>query len=82
MFAEDDRINIQTLTYRQLGWLLRQNGNYLILFGGTWCGNTQTVIDIINDYAVENDLTVYNFDTKLDTSSAKLSLSAPTRIMS
>lgn len=71
IFEKGEQINIQTVTYRQLEWLLRQNGNYLILFGGSWCGNTQAVIDIINDYAVENDLTVYNFDTKLDGGYAK-----------
>ena len=34
--------------------------------GGSWCGNTRAVIKIINDYAVRNHVTVYNFDTKLD----------------
>ncbi|MCM1167313.1 MAG: hypothetical protein NC299_10445 [Lachnospiraceae bacterium] len=71
IFEKDDKINIQTVTYKQLEWLLAQDGNYLILFGGSWCGNTQAVIDIINDYAVENGLTVYNFDTKLDGGYAK-----------
>ena len=71
IFEENEQINIQTVTYRQLEWLLRQDGNYLILFGGAWCGNTQAVIDIINDYAVANDVIVYNFDTKLDGGYAK-----------
>lgn len=71
LFDEGDQINIRTVTYRQLDWLLRQDGNYLILFGGTWCGNTQAVIDIINDYAVANNVIVYNFDTKLDGGYAK-----------
>lgn len=71
LFAVGDKINIQTLTYKQLQWLLNQSGDYLILFGGSWCGNTQAVIDLINDYAVENNVTVYNFDTKLDSGYAK-----------
>lgn len=71
IFESDEQINIQTITYRQLEWLLRQDGNYLILLGGAWCGNTQAVIDIINDYAVANNLIVYNFDTKLDGGYAK-----------
>lgn len=71
IFENVDQINIQTITYKQLEWLLGQDGNFLILFGGSWCGNTQAVIDIINGYAVENDLTVYNFDTKLDGGYAK-----------
>lgn len=71
LFGANDQINIKTLTYKQTEWLLDQDGDYLILFGGSWCGNTQAVINIINDYAVENDLTVYNFDTKLDSGYAK-----------
>lgn len=71
IFAADEQINIRTLTYKQLDWLLNQQGNYLILLGGSWCGNTRAVIDIINDYAVANDVTVYNFDTKLDGGYAK-----------
>lgn len=71
IFKADEQINIRTLTYKQLEWLLNQSGNYLILFGGSWCGNTQAVINIINDYAVANNVTVYNFDTKLDGGYAK-----------
>ena len=71
VFEADEQINIQTVTYKQLEWLLQQEGNYLILLGGAWCGNTQAVIKIINDYAVANDVIVYNFDTKLDGGYAK-----------
>ena len=71
IFEEDDQINIKTVTYKQFNWLLQQEGNYLLLLGGAWCGNTQAVISIINDYAVANDVTVYNFDTKLDGGYAK-----------
>ena len=63
---EDEQINIKTLTYRQLIWLLGQEGNSLIYLGGTWCGNTQASIKTTNDYAVKNDVIIYNFDTKLD----------------
>ncbi len=66
IFAPDEAINIQPVTYRQLRWLLEQEGSYLILLGGSWCGNTQAVIRLINDYAVANHVNVYNFDTKLD----------------
>lgn len=66
IFETGDQINIRTLTYKQFEWLLNQPGDYLIVLGGSWCGNTQAVISIINDFAVENDVTVYNFDTKLD----------------
>lgn len=66
IFTPDEQINIQPITYKQLTWLLEQDGSYLILLGGSWCGNTRAVIKIINDYAVRNHVTVYNFDTKLD----------------
>ena len=66
IFEKDDQINIHTITYRQLIWLLEEEGNVLILFGGSWCPNTQAVIATINDYAVANNLIIYNFDTKLD----------------
>ena len=71
IFEANEQINIRTLTYKQLKWLLEQDGNYLILLGGAWCGNTQAIIDIVNDYAVTNNVIVYNFDTKLDGGYAK-----------
>ena len=66
IFAADKQINYQVLNYRQFNWLLQQEGDYIILFAGTWCGNTQAIIDIVNDYAIQNNVTVYTFDTKLD----------------
>lgn len=65
-FSKDEQINIRTITYSQLKWLLQQEGNFLILFGGAWCANTQAAVATINDYAVENDLIVYMFDVRLD----------------
>lgn len=61
-----ERINIVTLTYRQLEWLLGQDGKYLILFGGAKDTKTQSEIARINDLAVKNNVTVYNFDYRLD----------------
>ena len=66
IFADNAQINYQVLTYRQLTWLLEQEGNSIILLGGTWCGNTQASIKTFNDYAVANNVRIYNFDTKLD----------------
>lgn len=71
LFAEDRQINLETVTYKQLQWLLDQDGSYLIFLGGSWCPNTQAVIGIVNDYAVANDVTVYTFDTKLDSGYAR-----------
>ena len=74
IFASDSQINIQVITYRQLDWLLNQEGNSIILLGGTWCGNTQASIKPFNDFAVENDVIIYNFDTKLDSGIGKSKL--------
>ncbi len=71
IFAKDKQINYEVLNYRQFNWLLQQDGDYIILFAGSWCGNTQAIIDIVNDYAVEHNVTVYTFDTKLDGGYAK-----------
>ncbi len=71
LFTDNEKININTLSYRELKWLLEQDGNSLILLGGSWCGNTRAVINTINDYAVKNDLNVYIYDTKLDSGLSK-----------
>ncbi len=66
IFAPDEEIAYEVLTYRQLKWLLGQDGTSILFLGGSWCPNTQAVIKIINDYALANGVTVYTFDTKLD----------------
>lgn len=66
IFTEDEPINVDSLTYHQIKWLFEQEGNYLVLFGGTWCKNTRAAIKLINDYAVANDEIVYINDFKLD----------------
>lgn len=71
LFTATEKVNINTVSYRQLTWLLNQEGNSVVLLGGSWCGNTQAVINTINDYAVANELTVYIYDTKLDSGIAK-----------
>ena len=63
----DTDIVFRSLSWEQLVYLLRQEGNYLILLGGPWCHNTRAAIGCINDcahaYGVE---TIYNFDLRLD----------------
>lgn len=66
IFEDGEQININVITYRQLEWLLQQEGSAIILFGGAWCANTTAGIKPINDYAVANNLTVYMWDTRLD----------------
>lgn len=66
IFAADEEIAYEVLTYKQFSWLLDQEGTRVFLLGGSWCPNTQAVVKIINDAALENHVTVYTFDTKLD----------------
>ena len=66
IFTAEDKIPYEVLTYKQFKWLLDQEGTYVILLGGSWCGNTQAVIKLISDYAADKNVTVYTFDTKLD----------------
>ncbi len=57
----------RTVSYNQLLTLFETDGTYMILFGGSWCPNTQAVIAQINDVAKEYGVTtIYNFDWKLD----------------
>lgn len=55
------------VTYHQLKQILASEGNYAILFGGSWCPNTQAVIKYIDTYAKKHNVDkIYFFDTKLD----------------
>ncbi|MCR8658681.1 S-layer homology domain-containing protein [Paenibacillus endoradicis] len=54
------------VTYHQLTQILESDGNYLILFGGSWCPNTQADIKYIGKYAKEHNIdNIYIWDTKL-----------------
>jgi len=54
------------VTYHQLTQILESDGNYLILFGGSWCPNTQADIKYIGKYAKEHNIDqIYIWDTKL-----------------
>lgn len=66
VFTEGEQINIEVITYRQMNWLLSQEGSAAIVFGGAWCANTTAAIGPINDYAVANDVKVYLMDFRLD----------------
>jgi len=55
------------VTYHQLKRILASEGSYALLFGGSWCPNTQAVIKYINEHAKKNNVSkIYLFDTKLD----------------
>ena len=66
VFTEGEQINVEVITYRQMQWLLSQEGSAAIVFGGAWCANTTAAIGPINDYAVANDTIVYMMDFRLD----------------
>ena len=61
-----------TLTYHQLWSLFNTDGTYIVLFGGAWSEQTQSVIGYINDVAKEYGIkAIYNFDTRLDGATAE-----------
>jgi len=61
---------IDQVTYPEIVDLLKSgdtaSADAVILFGGTWCPNTRPVLPFVNDYAQQNNVTVFNFDTVLD----------------
>lgn len=63
----DQSVVYKYVTYDELTHLLNSDGNYTILFGGSWCPNTRAAIKFINQYAKKYNVgTVYLWDTKLD----------------
>lgn len=64
---EDKDLVLEHVTYHQLQQILASDGNYALLFGGSWCPNTQAIIKYINEQAIAHNIsTIYFFDTKLD----------------
>ena len=66
IFKADEQINVYPVTYRQLEWLLDEDGNALVLMGGPGSEKTRAVIGEINDYAVKNNIRVYMYDPQID----------------
>ena len=63
----DENSVFQSVTWEEARYLFEQEGNYLILFGGSWCPNTTAVVDYINEAAKAAGVdTVYNLDFRLD----------------
>ena len=48
-YLDDPESVYVSLTLEEAYYLLQQEGNYLILLGGSWCGNTTPVIGYINE---------------------------------
>ncbi|GGG64107.1 S-layer homology domain-containing protein [Paenibacillus radicis (ex Gao et al. 2016)] len=65
--SADQSIVFEHVTYDQLLGLLGSEGKYAILFGGSWCPNTQAAIKFINKYAKAYNVDkIYMWDPKLD----------------
>ena len=63
----DGNLVFQHVTYHELTRLLDSQGSYVILFGGSWCPNTQAAIKFINQYAKQYNVdTIYMWDPRLD----------------
>ena len=66
-YLNDANSVYQSITWEEAVYLFQQEGNYLILLGGSWCGNTTSVIDYVNEAAKAAGVTtVYNLDFRLD----------------
>ncbi|MCC3373877.1 S-layer homology domain-containing protein [Cohnella sp. REN36] len=65
--GSDRNLVFEHTTYHELTRLLASQGNYAILFGGSWCPNTQAAIKFINEYAKKYNVDkVYMWDPRLD----------------
>lgn len=65
--GDEDDFRIQSVTYPELIDILDSEGDFLILFGGTWCHNTAAIIKQTAEYARRYGIRkVYNFDFSLD----------------
>lgn len=66
-YLKDDNAVYQTVSYDQMVKLFESEGTYMFLFGGSWCGNTQSVVSQINDVAKEYGVEkIYMFDWRVD----------------
>ena len=66
IFSPDEQINIYPVTYRQLTWLMKQEGNFICMIGGAGDSNTRAVIKRVNDTAVKDNVRVYLYDPEVD----------------
>ncbi|WP_436700881.1 Ig-like domain-containing protein [Nocardioides sp. BYT-33-1] len=65
--GDEDDFRIQSVTYPELIDILDSEGDFLVLFGGTWCHNTAAIIKQTAEYARRYGIKkVYNFDFSLD----------------
>lgn len=63
----DSDFRLQGVTYPELVNILKSEGDYTILLGGTWCHNTRAVVKDVNRQAVATGVErIYFFDLRLD----------------
>ena len=65
-FSSSDEINIYPVTFRQLKWLMQQEGDSVIMIGGAGSEETRAVIKQVNDAAVAKNVRVYLYDPEVD----------------
>ncbi|WP_193613098.1 Ig-like domain repeat protein [Nocardioides lijunqiniae] len=65
--GDEEDFRIESITYPELLHILDSDGDFVLLFGGTWCHNTAAVIKQTAQYARDFGIKkVYNFDFSLD----------------
>lgn len=65
--GDESDFRVENITYPELLNVLDSDGDFLILFGGTWCHNTAAIIKQTAEYARRYGIKkVYNFDFSLD----------------
>ncbi|KRB75862.1 hypothetical protein ASE01_12455 [Nocardioides sp. Root190] len=65
--GDEDDFRIESITHPELLNILDTEGDFVLLFGGTWCHNTAAIIQQTHEYARRHGIKkVYNFDFSLD----------------
>lgn len=65
--GDESDFRIENITYPELLNILDSEGDFVLLFGGTWCHNTAAIIQQTAEYARRHGIKkVYNFDFSLD----------------
>ena len=64
-YLEGEEVRITKLDYQKVMEVIK-SGDAIIYFGGAWCPNCQAAISYINEAAIKHNVTVYNFDTRIN----------------
>lgn len=66
IFSTDEQINIYPVTYRQLLWIMKQQGNSVIMIGGPGSEQTRATIKRVNDTAFSKNVRVFLYDPRVE----------------